>query len=177
MMQSVQFYPSVFILKLSWKLTSPFFTLTGNNSEDNRLMFAFSQNIRIDEGILNIFQLCLQKQNGKRYFISLVCRKKKKNHVLKCALSLLALDSKSSWVLQLSVCVCLFTILLFPELLISYHLKTNRIWSTFPPNFFYCFHFVVVLLKNEVGKMRTVSHAATPTFKRVFKLKKDNVSW
>lgn len=91
-MQSMQFYPSVFILKLSWKLTSPFFTLTGNNSEVNRLMFAFSQNTRIDEGILNIFQLCLQKQNG----ISLLWGVGGKHHVLRCALSLLTLDSKGS---------------------------------------------------------------------------------
>lgn len=76
MMQSMQFYPSVFILKLSWKPTSVFFTLTGNNSEVNRLIFAFSQNTRIDEGILSIFQLYWQKKKkGKRYFISLVCRK------------------------------------------------------------------------------------------------------
>lgn len=76
MMQSMQFYPSVFIQKLSWKLTSSFFTLTANNSEINTLMSAFSQNTRIDEGILSIFQLCLEKQNGKRYYISLLCRKK-----------------------------------------------------------------------------------------------------
>lgn len=77
MMQSMTFYPSVFILKLSWKPTSVFFTLTGNNSEVNRLIFAFSQNTRIDEGILSIFQLCWGKKRkkGKRYFISLVCRK------------------------------------------------------------------------------------------------------
>jgi len=76
MMQSLQFYPSVFILKLSWELISPFFTLTGNNSEANTLTFAFSQNTGIDEGTLSICQLCLQKQNSKRYFIALVCRKK-----------------------------------------------------------------------------------------------------
>lgn len=78
---SVSFYPYLFILKLSWKLISSFSTLTGNNSKVNRLLLANSQNTRIIEGIMRIFQLCLWSQHGMRYLILLVHRKK--NHLLK----------------------------------------------------------------------------------------------
>lgn len=60
----MQLYLPEFVLKLPWKLDSPYFTLPGNNSEVYRFMFAFPQNTFIDEAIFSVFQFCLQKQNG-----------------------------------------------------------------------------------------------------------------
>lgn len=78
--------------------------------------------------------------------------------------------------LAFRVCVCGLSILVFLELLKPYHLKTNRVWPTFPQIF-----FLFPLCSGtswEQGKRRWEQCVMQPfRFKRVFKLKKNNISW